>query len=196
MRMLVLPLQSPAIQAYIGAISYGRIIPSVLFNDAYADIKVLDIRHDDEGSPADSVQWMYEPPAQVPVRTMNRAQVFAQGVYVGLTESVAAMKNTSEVPTILQVKTSRDLILKCSKSVEAAAAAAMVALSSSSNVSKPRSKGAKSSKRDKQGDNSGKGGKGGKAKGNPPVVYNVDSGVDDGEGEEQVQVQVQVLGLV
>ncbi len=74
MRMLVLPLQSAAIQAYIGATSYGRIVPSVFFNEAYADIKVLDIRHDDEGSPADSVQWMYEPPAQVPVRTMNRAQ--------------------------------------------------------------------------------------------------------------------------
>ena len=60
-RMLVLPLQSTAIQDYIGAISYGRIIPSVFFNAAYADIKVLDIRHDAEGSPADSVQWMYEP---------------------------------------------------------------------------------------------------------------------------------------
>ncbi len=54
--MLVLPLQSTSIQDYIGAISYGRIIPSVFINAAYADIKVLDTRHDDEGSPADSVQ--------------------------------------------------------------------------------------------------------------------------------------------
>ena len=135
-RMLVLPLQSSAIQAYIGATSYGRIVPSVFYNDAYADIKVLDIRHDDEGSPADSVQWMYEPPTAVPIRTMNRAQVFAQGVYVGLTESVNAMKNSSEVPTILRVKASGDQILTCSRSVEAAAAAALLALSSGSNVSK------------------------------------------------------------
>jgi hypothetical protein len=32
-------------------------------------------------------------PTAVPVRSMNRAQVFAQGVYVGFTESVNAMKN-------------------------------------------------------------------------------------------------------
>ena len=38
------------------------IVSSVFINDAYPNIKVLDISHDDDGSRADSVQWIYEPP--------------------------------------------------------------------------------------------------------------------------------------
>ena len=77
-RLLVLPLQSGAIQRYIDAISYGRIVPSIFFNDAYADIRVLDISHNAEGSPSEFVQWMYEAPGPLPVRSINRAQVFAR----------------------------------------------------------------------------------------------------------------------
>ncbi len=33
-------------------------MPSIFFNDAYADIKMLDISHEDEGSPADCFSAM------------------------------------------------------------------------------------------------------------------------------------------